>query len=49
LWQQAALAAQQPPPLQQALALDEALFALVRPNEATAARISRKYFIESPL
>jgi hypothetical protein len=45
LWQQAAFAAQQPPPLQQALALDDALFALVRPNEAIAARISRKYFI----
>jgi hypothetical protein len=35
--------------LQQPLALDEALFALVRPNDATTARINRKYFIDSPL
>jgi hypothetical protein len=37
---------QQALPLQQSLALDAELFAWVKPNEAAAATINRKYFIE---
>ena len=44
-WQQAAPGLQQPP-LQHALAC-VALFALVRPNDAATAIISRRYFILS--
>jgi hypothetical protein len=48
-WQQAFLAPQQPPPLQQSLALDDALCAEVMPNDSAAARIKRMYFINSPV
>src|SRR6478672_6644485 len=44
-WQQALLARQQPPPLQQSFAFDDALCAEVKPNEAAVAIIKNKYFI----